>query len=208
MHIAVCQIRLTAPYCQSRFHSEPKLSKELADDYERRTWRERLHVDDDGMIIIPGLAIANAVKEAAKFLSIQIPGKGKATWTKHFEAGISCVDDLVTGVKKDQAIEKQMFVPSNGVRGAGSRVMKSYPILLPPIETVAEFRILDDLITPETFAFHLQQAGLLIGLGAFRVRNNGVFGQFAVDDIEWHENAQSVVMPKITIVKSKKRAAA
>jgi hypothetical protein len=199
MKIAVASIEIVTPYCQSRYHETPKLNKELSGDYERRTWRERLHVEDDGQIVVPGMAFANCIKEAAKFLSIQVPGKGKTTWTKHFEAGISVIDDVLTGKLKEEAIERQMFVPSDGKRGGGTRVMKSYPILMPPLKLQPVFYIQDDSITPEVFAIHLQQAGTLIGIGSFRVRNNGVCGQFRVDEIDWRESEKESKLPTIKI---------
>jgi len=196
---AIATITLVTPYCQSRFHATPKLNKELHDAYERRTWQERLHTDESGQVMVPGMAFANAIKEAAKFLSIQVPGKGKATWTKHFEAGISVIDDVPTGRHKDEALEKRMFVPSDGKRGGGSRVMKSYPTLLPPMTLQPTFLVQDDSITVETFASHLQQAGMLIGIGSFRVRNNGTFGRFEVEEINWIEAEGVIALPTIRI---------
>ena len=209
MYKATTKIQFLTPYCQSRYHQEPKLNKELSDDYEKRTWRSRLHlysedshfgIDKDlmGTVFIPGMAFANCVKEAAKFLGTQIPGKGKSTWTKHFEAGVSVVDDVPTGLHPSKAIEKPMFVPSNGVKGAGTRVMKSYPILTPPLSVDVSFQISDDMITPEVFVHHLQQAGQLIGVGSFRVRNSGVFGKFHVVSMEWEEMGSLSVLPPIT----------
>jgi hypothetical protein len=203
--ISTAKIQFVAPYCQSRFHAEPKLAKELSDDYEKRTWKKRLHVDDGGNIIIPGMAFSNCIKEAAKFLGLQIPGKGKMTWTKQFEAGISVVEDISTGFAVDDAIEKRMFVPSTGIRGDGKRVMKSYPILLPgpkPFVIDVPFVLTNDMITPEVFTQHLVQAGQLIGLGSFRVRNNGIFGRFKVLEVNWQEQSNTFALPKINITKS------
>ena len=198
MHVAKVKLELQSPYCQSRFHGTPKLDKELPDDYERRTWRNRLHTDESGQILIPALAMANSIKESAKFLSIQIPGKRSATWTKHFEAGIAVFDDIPTGIHKDKAVEQRMFVPSDGVRGSGKRVMKSYPIITPPLSFEVEYGIYDNLITAEVFAHHLQQTGQLIGIGAFRVRNNGVYGRFTVKAIEWVKVGDKLELPPIS----------
>jgi len=205
MHEVTAHIEFMTPYCQSRFHNTEKQPKELSDAYENRTWKERLHTDEDGIIQIPAMAFANAIKETAKFLSIQIPGKGKATWTKHFEAGISVLEDVPTGVSKDsgQVIRKQLFVPSDGKRGSGSRVMKSYPWVLPPLQVSPVFYISDDVITPEVFAAHLVQTGFLIGLGTFRVRNNGTCGRFEVNSIDWKNGADANLLPPINIVKEK-----
>lgn len=207
MHLAKTEIVLSTVYCQSRAHTEKKLPKELADDYERRTWKSRLHTDEDGVIYIPGMAFANCVKEAAKFLSIQVPGKGKATWTKHFDAGVSVLDNVPTGIHKDdkRVTERRLFVPSDGVRGSGKRVWKSFPVIPLGTMVTVDFQIVDETITTDVFAMHLQQAGFLIGIGAFRKRNNGPCGQFAVKSIEWHENFAEEHRPEITVIKHKKR---
>ena len=49
------------------------------------------------------------------------------------------------------------------------------------------FYILDDTITEDVFKEHLEEAGKFIGIGRFRPRNNGFYGRFAVDKIEWSE---------------------
>ena len=201
MQQAKCWISVTAPYCQSKYHATPKLNKELPDAYEQRTWRERLHYDPETEeIYISEFVFANCLKECAKFLSVQIPGKGKATYTKHFEAGIAVQDPIYTGWKKSEALAKEMFVPSNGIRGGGSRVMKIYPIIPPTLNVIVDFLISDDIISSEVFAQHLVQAGNLIGIGAFRLRNNGIFGKFHVDKIEWGSYKSSSKLPPIIYV--------
>ena len=45
-------------------------------------------IDTNGVVFIPPNSLKNCLSEAAKFLSISVPGKGKATYTKNFEAGI------------------------------------------------------------------------------------------------------------------------
>lgn len=188
MHQATVKIRGVAPYCQSKFHGEPKLNKEGSDAYERRTWSKKAHVNSDGNIVIPALALKNVASEIAKFLGMQIPGKGKSTYTKHFESGVLVFDDcVIDGVKIDngRVREQQMFVPADGRRGGGTRVMRSFPVIDPPWTTTVEYTIMDDVITEEVFKTHLQQAGQLIGLGAFRVRNNGIWGRFQVESMTW-----------------------
>lgn len=199
MYRAIAHIDFRSAYCQSRFHSTPKLPKELPVDYERRTWKNRLHVED-GKIFIPGMAFANCVKEAAQFLSIQVPGKGKATYTKHFAAGLMVIEDIDTGRSPDDAIEQQLFVPSDGRRGGGSRVMRSYPILMPPLSLSVPFEVSDDTITPEVLATHLHQAGSLIGVGSFRVRNNGTYGRFVVKSLDIEPTFTSSQIPPINYV--------
>lgn len=201
MKIATAHLKLLTPYCQSKCHGTPKINKEGHDDYEHRTWREKAHTSERGEVLIPSFAIANCLRDAAKYLSVQVPGKGKSTYTKHFDSGVDVIDDIPTGILKENVLEQRMHVPTDGRRGSGSRAFKSFPLVLPPLEFTAKFIITDDVLTAEVFAYHLQQAGQLIGIGAFRVRNRGRFGKFQVLGIQWEDLATTEQsLPPITIV--------
>ena len=186
MKKAVCRLESLTPYSQSRYHGTPKLNKELPNAYEERTWRERLHIGADGHVFMPQMAFKNCIAEAAKYLSVQVPGKGKTTYTKHFEAGILVVEPLVLPDTKDDVAGEWYFVPSDGRRGGGSRVLKCFP-MIPKWEGTVEFHVLDDIITEDVFKYFLEQAGSLIGVGRFRPRNNGFYGRFRVVKIDWIE---------------------
>ena len=184
MKTAIATLKSVSPYSQSKHYTTDKLPKELPKDYEVRTWRDRLHVNDDGAIFIPPMSFKNCLSEAAKFLGIQIPGKGKSTYTKHFEAGVLVTDALVLKVTKDQVKGEWLFVPSDGVRGSGKRVDKCFPVIHEWGGQVT-FHILDETITEDVFINVLQQAGAFIGIGRFRPRNNGFYGRFAVESVKW-----------------------
>jgi len=184
MHTATAHLKSVSPYSQSRHHDTEKLSKELPKDFEARTWRERLHYDADGRVFIPPMCFKNCLSEAAKFLSRQIPGKGKATYTKHFEAGVLVPEPLILPLKKDDVKGEWLFLPADGKRGSGKRVDKCYPII-PEWSGNVQFLILDDMITEDVFTDHLKEAGRFIGIGRFRPRNNGFYGRFMVDGVEW-----------------------
>jgi len=175
-----------APYSQSKHYEVPKKEKESAADYEERTWRERLHVTEDGEVFIPPMALKNCLAEAAKYLSEQIKGKGKATYTKHFEAGVLVMDALMLGVKKDAVKGEKLFVPADGKRGGSKRVWKFFPVI-PKWEAVATVWILDQTITRSVFERHIRQAGRFIGMGRFRPRNNGIYGRFDAEIVAWEE---------------------
>jgi hypothetical protein len=185
--IAKAVLRGTSPYSQSRMHETPKLNKELPAAYEERTWRNKMHVNEDGYVQIPPMAWKNCVAEAAKFLSIQVEGKGKATYTKHFEAGILVTEYSPLDIKSDDVEGEWLFLPSDGVRGSGKRVKKCLPKIPTGWKTEAEFFIFDDTITESIFLTHLKQAGQLIGIGTFRPRNNGYWGRFIVESLEWKD---------------------
>lgn len=184
MKIATCQIKGVSPYSQSRYHETPKLNKEQPDDYRQRTWREHCHYDENGIVYIPPMTMKNCLSEAAKFISMQIPGKGKSTYTKHFEAGILVLEHSSLGIKLEQVEAETRFLPSDGVRGSGKRVLKTYPIIR-EWQASCTFIVQDDLITKEVFLYHLNQAGTFIGIGRFRPRNNGYYGRFVVNKCEW-----------------------
>jgi len=186
MKIAIVTLKSVAPYSQSRHHDTPKKAKELPKDYEQRTWRERLHVNEDGLVFIPPTAFKNCLSEAAKFLSVQVPGKGKETWTKHFEAGVTVSEPLVLDLRKEDVEGEWLFLPSDGKRGGGKRVDKCYPQIKTWRGDVV-FYITDSMITEEAFTDHISQAGNIIGIGRFRPRNNGFYGRFVVERVKWQE---------------------
>ena len=133
------------------------------------------------------MCFKNCLSECAQYLAIQIPGKGKTTYTKHFVAGILVTDPLVLPVKLENVKGEWIHVPSDGHRGGTKRVMKCFPYV-PAWEGEVLFYILDDTITKDVFRYHLDQAGKFIGIGRFRPRNNGFYGRFKIEgDIVFEE---------------------
>lgn len=188
MKVATVKLEGVTPYSQSKHYDTPHKPKELHSDYEARTWRDRCNVNEKGNIVISPMALANCVKEAAKFASIKVKGKGQATFTKHFQAGIMVSEGITLPVKKDDVEGEWLFVPSDGKPGGGSRVMKCFP-LIKSWQGVVQFFILDDTITEDVFREVLTLAGKLIGIGRFRPINRGYYGRFKVVDVEWSEDA-------------------
>lgn len=184
MKTATVTLRGVSPYSQSKHYSTDKLPKELPKDFEARTWRDRLHTNEAGEVFIPPMAFKNCLSDAAKFLSIQIPGKGKSTYTKHIEAGVLVTDALVLPVKKEDVKGEWLFVPSDGTRGGGRRVEKCFPIIHQWGGEVT-FYVLDETVTEDVFKNILEQAGAFIGIGRFRPRNNGFYGRFKVEKVVW-----------------------
>ena len=186
MRTVVAHLKSISPYSQSRHYQTPKLNKERPDDYEARTWRDRMHVSEEGFVFIPPMAFKNCISEIAKYLAEQVPGKGKTTYTKHFESGILVLDGMPLPLKKQDVSGEWLFVPADGKRGSGTRVNKCFP-LIPAWHGQVVFHLLDDTITPEVFERHLKQAGQFIGIGRFRPRNNGYYGRFSVERLVWDE---------------------
>src|SRR5262252_1046563 len=99
--IATFAIIGVTQYSQSKPHLTEMLPNESHEDFRERTWKNHLHVLNGEVFVPPG-AIKNCLSEAAKFMNISIPGKGKATYTKHIEAGLGVTDPVMTGVKLEK----------------------------------------------------------------------------------------------------------
>ena len=177
-----CQIVGVAPISFSAPVQSIKATGESHDAFEERTWRERLHVNGDGEVFIPPTALKNCLADVAKYLSETVPGKGKSTYTKHFEAGILITDPLMLGVQGKDVEGERLFVPSDGRRGGGSRVWKTFPVIR-EWKTKATIYVLDPILMdkPEKIEEYLVHAGKFIGMGRFRPRNNGFYGRFNIE---------------------------
>jgi hypothetical protein len=184
MRTATCHVVSIAPYSQSRAHEAPFLSGENADAYEQRTWKEKAHVTQDGFIFIPPAGAKLALTAGARMLGIKVPGKGRSTYTKFFESGVMCVDPIVLPVKKDDVACERIHAHSNGRRGSGSRVWRYFPIIN-AWEADMIFHLLADEITEPVFEQVIKQTGSFIGIGRFRPENQGSFGRFRVESIQW-----------------------
>ncbi len=179
-----CKLKSVSPYSQSRYIQEKKTRDETHGAFEERSWKQRCHWNEAGKLYIPPMSFKNCLSEAAKYKSIQIPGKGKSTYTKHFEAGVLVVEPLVLDVTQETIQHEWLHVPSDGRRGGTTRVEKCFPLVQSWSGTV-QFLVLDEIITEDVFAEHLRDAGSFIGIGRFRPRNNGFYGRFEVESIEW-----------------------
>lgn len=190
MKTIIVTMQSASPYSQSRPFVPDKQPGETHEDHDARRWRERIHVNDKQEVIIPPMAFKNAIAEAAKYLSIPVPGKGKATYTKYFEAGIIVPAPVEVGIPLEKVEMERLFVPASGKRGDGTRVWRHFP-LIREWKGECQFTIIDEAVLQKyngtdrsVFEFVLEQAGLIIGIGRFRPRNNGYYGRFVVADIK------------------------
>lgn len=177
-------IKGVAAYSQSRMHDTPELEKETKAAYEQRTWREKMTTDADGMVVIPAMAFKQALPVAARKLGKQVPGRGKSTYTKYFEADVICTADAPLGIHKDAVGSITINANSDGVRGSGKRVKRTFPVVA-EWETKAEFMIFDDTVTPEVFEEVFAAAGMGVGIGRFRPENGGLNGRFIATRFDW-----------------------
>ena len=189
MKRAIATLESVANYSQSRHYSEedvPKKSHELFKDYEKRTWRNRMHKTDDGKVFVPPMAYKNLMTDIAKYRGEKVPGKGNATYGKRFESGILCMEGLVLPDKVEEVFGEWLFVPADGVHGSGKRVEKCFP-LIPHWAGDVTFYVLDGAITRDVFLSHLTDAGSFIGIGRFRPNKGGYYGRFRVLNLEWED---------------------
>jgi hypothetical protein len=186
MRIATATIVGIAAYQMSRNHCLPEKEKEKPGDYEIRTWREKGHYTESGQVYIPQMAMKQALTDIARYLSEQIPGKGKATYTKHFESGILITDPLLLckpngdPVTRDDVVEERYFCNSDGRRGSAKRVWRHFPTVK-QWKSTFQILILDHVITSDIFTRHLEQAGKFKGVGRFRPEKGGFYGRFDVE---------------------------
>ena len=185
--IANVAIRGLGKYSQSRFHETAKLSGESHEDYDKRTWREHLHLSSAGMIIIPESAMLQCIHSGVKYAGEK--KKGQATWTKHFQGGLAMLEPAVTGVHSDAVTYEDIYSNSDGVRGSGKRVYRRFPILSPWSATFSVL-ILDLEITKDVFTRHLEVAGRYRGIGRWRPENGGQNGRFVVEACDWQDNRE------------------
>ena len=190
MQIFTVKIVGVTPYSQSKVYEVESLQGEGKDDYAQRTWRNYMHVSKDGEVFIPPNAFKNCLSETAKYMNIGIPGKGKATYTKHFEAGVQVVKPILLGIRAADVKCEKLFLPADGRRGSGKRVWKYYPVMDNWAGDV-EVIVLDETVlqtSRTTGATILEDvcrgAGQFVGLGRFRPRNNGYYGRFDVTGME------------------------
>ena len=180
---ATCVLESVSPYSQGNYFTTARTSKMKADEHDTLYWRERAHTvkrgPNEGQMFIPAQQFKNAILDAAKFLGMKVRGKGQATYSKHFAAGVMVNDDLVLPVKVADLEPEIVWCSADGKPGGSSKVLRRFPLVESWSGTV-QFLILDETIDDAVFREHLQHAGSLIGIGRWRPIKNGRYGRFTV----------------------------
>ena len=182
----IAKIKGISPMGQSRAIQSKRDTGEGPDDHEERTWKERLHTDENGVAVIPPMAIKNCLADCAKYLSESVPGKGKSTYTKHFEAGILCLEPASLGIKAKDVQGTKLHVPSDGIKGGAKRVYRYFPTIPTGWEAECHITVMDPILIskPEKIHEYFVHAGKFIGLGCFRPRRGGFWGRFTVESFK------------------------
>lgn len=183
-----------SPYSQSRQHDEAMLEGEGRDAYDARTWRAKMNVATrDGVptVVLPAHGLQQCFAAAAKYSKRQIPGQGKATWTKKFLAGLMIPEDPSLDIDPATVTSVTISANADGVRGSGKRVVRRFPIIN---EWSATFDVylLDPIITEDVFREMVEIAGMFIGIGRFRPENGGTNGRFRITALDWRDNRREV----------------
>jgi len=175
-------LKSTSPISFSAPILTKKNTGEKHDVFENRIWKERLHRDKDGQILIPAQALKLCLESIARYLSESVPGKGKKTYTKYIEAGLMIEKHLIIGKKYES---ERLFVPSDGKKGGGKRVWKNFP-LVKEWQAMAEIILIDPILMdePDVIGRYLIAAGKFIGLGRWRPEKGGLYGRFSVEKFE------------------------
>lgn len=172
-------------YSQSKAHDTPFMEKESHEDFDKRTWRNKAHLDKDGTILIPGMSIKWSVAEAARRLQIKIAGKRGQTYSKLMLSGLLVTGNLRTGIHIDDAMEDIIYANADGVRGSGKRVFRRFPTIAAGWTADLELQVIDDELPKDVVERCLVEAGNLIGIGRFRPEKGGFLGRFTVGKVTW-----------------------
>ena len=181
----------TAPLGFSAPVATKKNPNEHHDEYEERTWRERMHVDSEGHVFLQPSSLKQCVDAAARYRSLKVPGQGQKTYTKYFESGLMVMDKLMVfdgdgnHATRENTEGLRLFVPSDGKSGGGKRVWKTFPTM-PAWSTKAIVYIVEPMLAqrPEINEMYLRVAGQYIGLGQYRPQNRGYYGRWVHEDLE------------------------
>ena len=189
MRTVTIQVEGLTPYSASRYF-EPDIQKgETKDAHEKRRWREKAHINDDGNVYIPGVAFKLALDETAQLLNEKIPGKGNQTWTGQFATGVVAMTDVDLGVKSTDLKSIQIFAHANGKRGPGTRVMRYFPIVY---TWKGEFvmNVFNDTLPEDVFERFFTQSGLLAGVGRGRpiTKSPAGNGRFKPVNFTWADS--------------------
>jgi hypothetical protein len=178
-------------YSSSQHVERSKSETETFDDYEKRIWPEKAHVDDGGNVFIPGVAFKMCFDTAAQQLKMKVEGGRGATFGKLFQSGIVALDDMFLGIKIDDVKSIRLYCHSGGSRtglGSGTRVFRYFPYI-PKWAGKVTMALFSDKITAEVFERTVTQAGLTAGVGRGRPETGCAAGngRFKPVKFEWSD---------------------
>lgn len=186
MRIATVKVKGLTPYSQSRPHQSVKEKSESFDEFENRAWREHIHVDEDGDVVMPISVILKGMASSAQYLSAggELKKRGTAKWTQNFRAGLAMAKAAKIGKKPEDARPERVFCKANPAnpKGSGS-VWRVFPIFDEWSATL-EIHLLDDTIPEDVFTKVTEAFGLFNGVGRARPQMSPYgLGRFVVVEV-------------------------
>lgn len=179
-----------SPYSQSALQDIEKLDRETHEDYDVRTWRDKCTINPGGQVCIPAMGLKQSIDSAAYKLGVKVPNRRGATYKNFFASGFFCNEDVPIAngkiLTKDDATMVKISANADGRRGSGTRVPRRFPEF-GKWHGIAEFTIVDDIITQDIFEHHVRTAGMIVGIGRYRPENGGKNGRFLVRKFEWQD---------------------
>ena len=167
MKTVTVTIKGVTPYSPSQPSGRVKAKDVSHDDFEKLVWRDRAHVNSDGIVFIPGVSFKLALDEAVKTMNEKIVSKGNQTFSKVFGSGVTAMTDMVLGVKKADLQSITIYANLDGVRGGSKRGNRIYPII-PVWGGTVQFCIFNEAISEKDFERFFKAAGMISGVGRGR----------------------------------------
>ena len=186
--VATCHLVGMEKMTWGRPHQSVKEADESPEAFDARCWKERIHVDAEGFVVIPAEILPKSLVYSAKWLSEKL--KGAKTFTARFKAGVRAMK--AARVEPDLHLDKvtceKHFVPAQPDREGGPRVWRHFPVVPMPWEVKVQVMVVDGLITEDVFERHVKAAGMFDGFGTHRPgspKKSGPNGTYGVADITW-----------------------
>jgi len=177
-------LRELSPYSQSKKHEAPAFENESPGDYDKRTWRDHLHVQN-GTVRIPARAITECLREAAQYSGLKIEGQRNKTWTDKLRSGVVLLENPDLGIKPEDVPFGDFYCHASGKPGSGTRVMRRFP-LINSWQTTFDLTILDPQITEKILRKMIGIGGTFRGIGRYRPgQSGGTNGRFMLVSLEW-----------------------
>lgn len=175
----LCDLKSVTPVTFNKKLRSEKEPNETHDDLEKRVWRERCDCNRKNELILRSDRFKKSIVLAAQWLNMQIPGEGKATYTKHFRGGVIVMNNIELGIKRDECEHELVYT---GPRKKDGKRWIHFPIV-EKWEGELQVNVLDEKITEEVFKKVIDYAGMTVGIGSWRPENGGENGRYECRDI-------------------------
>jgi len=178
-----------SPVLFCKHYDVEKLENEEPGDFEKRTWKQRAHYNEDGKVVISGYMIKTTLELAAKLLGKRVGGKKMGKGLSHYLRLVRVEGDIITKLTEETITGKNAFVSANGQVGGG-KVSRTFPVV-PKWEGVLTlvYPTIGKVLNPTTIMEHFEIAGSCVGIGHWRpgAPSCGSYGRFNVEKVNNYE---------------------